>query len=153
MDKVNLKVVVDEILLLVVSRIKVDHMDMEGDQHRNSTMMILERDPSPLPSVHTDYMLSSKWVKAQQLAGQRMTLARTVWEYQTHQVVHHHTPTPTRMLVDPPLHRTSRQDLAHLHPDPLLPPTQTVPVTSQTQLLILLSNLSPHLSQLRNYAT
>jgi len=45
MDKVNLKVVVDVTPMLVVSRTQVDHMDMEGDQHPNSTMMILELDP------------------------------------------------------------------------------------------------------------
>ena len=45
MDKDNHKEVVDVIPMLVVSRTQGDHMDMGGDQHLNSTMMILELDP------------------------------------------------------------------------------------------------------------
>jgi hypothetical protein len=124
MVKVNPKAVVDVTPMLVVSRTQLDHMDMGGDQHLNSTTMILELDPSRLLSVHTDFTHSSKWVKAQQLAGQRMIPAKPISESQ-HQVDHHRTPTPTPMQVDRHPHHTSPPALAHLHPDPLLRPTRT----------------------------
>ena len=124
MDKDNHKEVVDVIPMLVVSRTQVDHMATGDDQHLNSTMMILELDPFRLLSVHTDFTLNSKWVKAPQLAGQRMTPARPTLEYPIHQVDHHRTPTRTPMQVDQHLRHTSHQDLAHLLPDPLLHPTR-----------------------------
>lgn len=106
MVKVNLKVVEDEILLLEDSSLKADHMDMEGDQLRNSTMMTRELVQSPHHSVRTDCMLSSKWAKAPHLVGPRMTPAKPILEYQTHQVVHHLIPTLTPMQVDRRPHLT-----------------------------------------------
>jgi hypothetical protein len=157
MVKVNLKVVVDVTPMLVVSRTQVDHMDMEGDRHLNSTMMILELDPFRLPSVHTAFTLNSKWVKAQQLAGQRMIPVKPILVYPIHQVVHHRTPIQTPMQVDRHLHHTSPPALVHLPPDLLLRPirirTGQGTWARPNQLLIRYSSLSPHLSQHRNCAT
>jgi hypothetical protein len=121
MVKVNPKAVVDVTPMLVVSRTQLDPMDMEGDQHLNSTTMILELDPFRLLSVHTDFTHNSKWVKAPPLAGQRMIPARPISESQ-HQVDHHLTPTRTPMQVDRHPHHTSPQVLAHLPPDLLRRP-------------------------------
>jgi hypothetical protein len=156
MVKVNHKVVVDVTPMLVVSRTQLDHTDMEGDQHLNSTMMILEQDPFRLLSVHIDFMLNSKWVKAPQLAGQRMIPARPILEFQ-HQVDHHRTPTQTQMQVDQHPHHTSPQVLA-LHPPDLLlrlTRTRTEPGTwaRPNQSLIQYSSLSPHPFPHRNCAT
>jgi hypothetical protein len=157
MDKVNLRVVVDETPMLVVSRTQVDHMDMEGGRHLNSTTMIPELVPSRLLSVHTDSTLNSKWVKAQQLVGPRMIPAKLILESQIHQVDHHHTPTQTPMLDEPRPHHTSPQVLARLLPDLLLRPTRIrtgLEIWARSnRLLIRLSSLSPHLSPHRNCAT
>jgi hypothetical protein len=156
MVKVNHKVVVDVTPMLVVSRTQLDHMDMGGDQHLNSTTMILELDPSRLLSVHTAFTLNSKWVKAQQLAGQRMIPVKPISESQ-HQGDHHRTPTQTPMQVDRHPHHTSPRVLAHRPPDLLLRPTRTLTDLGTwarpNQLLIRYSSLSPHLSQHRNCAT